>query len=79
MAEIFGSHHPGAMNFALCDGSVTTIALEIDDEVFQQWSTRRGEYGTGGVIHASPLPETPATPAADEPPTAPTAPIPTAN
>lgn len=78
VAEIFGSQHPGVMNFALCDGSVTTIALEIDDVVFQQWSTRRGEIGAGGVIHATPLPETPATPAADAPPQAPENPLPSA-
>lgn len=60
------------MNFALCDGSVTTIAVEIDDLVFQQWSTRRNDNGAGGIIHETPLPATPATPADDAPPTAPT-------
>jgi prepilin-type processing-associated H-X9-DG protein len=78
VAEIFGSQHPGVMNFVLCDGSVTTIALEIDDMVYQQWSSRRGEYGAGGVIHASPLPETPATPAADDAPAAPAESVPSA-
>ncbi len=36
----FGSSHPGACQFVLCDGSVQTIAFTIDPQAFQYWASR---------------------------------------
>jgi hypothetical protein len=44
--ELFGSAHPGGCLFALCDGSVNMVALDIEPEMFRQMGDRRD----GGVI-----------------------------
>jgi hypothetical protein len=36
----FGSSHPGACQFVLCDGSVQTIGFTIDPVAFQHWAVR---------------------------------------
>ena len=36
----FGSAHPGTMNMAFCDGSVQSIAYDIDDEVYFKYGGR---------------------------------------
>ena len=55
VAEIFGSDHPGVMNFAFCDGSVRPVAEGIDDKTFMALSTARGQQNGEGQIHYSPF------------------------
>jgi prepilin-type processing-associated H-X9-DG protein len=37
----FGSAHPGGSNYAMVDGSVTTIAYDVDMPVFHRLCNRR--------------------------------------
>ncbi|MEM6798103.1 MAG: DUF1559 domain-containing protein [Planctomycetota bacterium] len=39
-APAFGSAHPGSMNMAFCDGSVQSIAYDVDDEVYFKYGGR---------------------------------------
>jgi prepilin-type N-terminal cleavage/methylation domain-containing protein/prepilin-type processing-associated H-X9-DG protein len=55
VAEIFGSDHPGVMNFAFCDGSVRPVAVGIDDKTFMALSTARGQRAGEGIVHYSPF------------------------
>jgi prepilin-type N-terminal cleavage/methylation domain-containing protein len=45
----FGSHHPGTVVFGLADGSVRTIALAIDDMLFQ----RLGNRADGEIVDST--------------------------
>lgn len=38
----WGSHHPGAINWLLCDGSARSVALEVDLELLAQMATIDG-------------------------------------
>ena len=54
VAEIFGSEHPGIMNFVYCDGSVHAINVEIDDAVYLAMSTAHGQTPGPGIVHENP-------------------------
>ena len=55
VAEIFGSEHPGVMNFVFCDGSVHTISVEINDRSYLGMSTAHGQKPGEGIVHENPL------------------------
>ena len=55
VAEIFGSEHPGIMNFVFCDGSVHTISVEINDASYLGMSTAHGQKPGEGIVHENPL------------------------
>ncbi len=40
-AAQFGSWHPGACNFVLCDGSVVTLSVSIDQTLLEQLAQRK--------------------------------------
>jgi prepilin-type processing-associated H-X9-DG protein len=71
VAEIFGSAHADIMNFLFCDGSVRTIAVEIDDHTYMTMSTTQDQLPSEGVVHFSPLPPPPH-PSVPPPPPPPT-------
>ena len=39
----YWSYHPGAVNFAMADGSVQSMGYDIDFQVFRALSTRNGQ------------------------------------
>ena len=45
----FGSAHPGGCQFALCDGSVLTIAYGVDEYVYAAYGSRNGGEVTEGL------------------------------
>ncbi|QDT69362.1 Type II secretion system protein G precursor [Planctomycetes bacterium MalM25] len=45
----FGSAHPGGCQFALCDGSVLTIAYGVDEYVYAAYGSRNGGEVTDGL------------------------------
>jgi prepilin-type processing-associated H-X9-DG protein len=45
----FGSAHPGGFNAAMCDGSVQTIAYEIDEVAYRALGSRDGGESSGGA------------------------------
>ena len=47
-AAQFGSWHPGACNFVLCDGSVVTLSVSIDQPLLEQLAQRK-DGSTGKV------------------------------
>jgi len=55
VAEIFGSEHPGVMNFLFCDGSVRQVQLEISDDLYLALSTTHDQTPAQGIIHSDPL------------------------
>jgi prepilin-type processing-associated H-X9-DG protein len=42
----FGSVHSGGCQFVLCDGSVRTVAYEIDATVFENFGNRQDGHPT---------------------------------
>lgn len=54
----FGSSHPGGINMAMCDGSVTTISFDIDPEVHRRNGHRSDEGGARIPDHDPRLPPT---------------------
>lgn len=44
--ELFGGPHPGGALFAMCDGSVSSVAFDVDPEMFRQM----GDRHDGGVV-----------------------------
>lgn len=40
--KMFGSAHPGSVNFAMCDGSVTSISYDVDAIAFAALGSRDG-------------------------------------
>lgn len=44
--ELFGGPHPGGTLFAMCDGSVNSVAFDVDPEMFRQM----GDRHDGGVV-----------------------------
>lgn len=45
----FGSAHPGGCQFALCDGSVLTLAYGVDEYVYAAFGSRNGGEVTDGL------------------------------
>jgi prepilin-type N-terminal cleavage/methylation domain-containing protein/prepilin-type processing-associated H-X9-DG protein len=48
--SLFGGPHPAGCQFAFCDGSVKTIAYDVDAETFRNF----GRIGDGEVVNAEP-------------------------
>ncbi len=55
VAEIFGADHRGAMNFLYCDGSVRSIDVGIDDQVYLALSTTQDQKPGEGLVHLAPV------------------------
>lgn len=55
-------HAGGVMNFALCDGSVTTIVDDIDDEAYLAYGTIAGGLDNGPTNGSTPGPPPPPPP-----------------
>lgn len=50
--NVFGSSHPGVFNVALGDGSVRSVAVEIDLATHRNLGARAPRYKTGEILEA---------------------------
>ena len=58
----FASFHTGIINFALCDGSVTSLSEDIDEEVYLAYGTIGGGLDNGPINASAPGPPPPPPP-----------------
>ncbi|MEM9352109.1 MAG: DUF1559 domain-containing protein [Planctomycetota bacterium] len=58
----FASFHNGLINFALCDGSVTSLSEDIDEEVYLAYGTIGGGLDNGPINASAPGPPPPPPP-----------------
>ena len=51
----FGSAHPNAANFILCDGAVISISYSVDAENFRRMGTRDESHLVNGILQSFPV------------------------